>query len=127
MSTQEYTAPVVAQARQYAAAGFGVREIQRLLEREIGRRPTDYTIRRWLNDGQRQHENARVQAEKTRRRANGATFRLSSNAPAYQHAFIRRLRAQGVPCASIAKVCTVVFDRSWSEYQVRRFLKGDAA
>lgn len=124
MSAQEYTAPLVQQARRYADAGFNASEIQRMLRDEHGQAPSHHTIRTWIDADCLARKRDRIRRWQEKNRTTASKFRLPSQTLAYQEAFIRRLRTEGVPCASIAKVCNVLFDSRWSEFQVRQIVKG---
>jgi hypothetical protein len=92
VTSVRHTTLVVARAVELADVGWTAGQIPGVLDRELGVRPTRETVLRWTNA--RYAERARVRA------------------------FIRRLRSEGVPKSSIAKVCTVLFGEPVSRDQV---------
>jgi hypothetical protein len=110
----DWPASVSLEARRYKTAGFNIAEICRIIEREHGRCPSRGTVTYWVDDRYREQRLERTKRRMSLENARTATFRLSSNTPEYQAAFIRRLRAEGTPWQSIVKVCNVVFAELWT-------------
>lgn len=117
-----YTTAMVRDARKWAAAGFTTSEVQRMLEREHGQRPSHHTVRHWIDEQARERKNERMREWHRNARMLTAKFRMPSQTEQYQRAFILKLREERVPFSSIAKVCNVVFDGAWNEDSVRRFV-----
>lgn len=101
---------VVAEARRLAEGGWTTGQIARLIGNRHGKQPSRNTVLRWVDPAHTAKENQRRCESNRIEWAERWTFTLgSAKSPEYRQAFIRRLRTEGVPASSIAKVCTVVF------------------
>jgi hypothetical protein len=116
-----YPVKVAARARELRTLGWSSGRIQRILEQEFGVRPSRQSVLRWADDEYADRVRQQVRAGNLQRWSTMWTFELGGSRPSdeYQEAFIRRLRDQGVPYSSIAKVCNVVFAGRWTEDRVR--------
>ncbi len=122
MTTLRHSGKVVAEARRLHAESDGAwrgAEIARQLERSHGVKPTRETIMRWIDPEYDERVRERTTQKNRERWAKRWTFALAATATDdYRVAFVKRLRAEGVPKASIAKVCTVVFAERWTRDRV---------
>lgn len=114
-----YTVATMLRARELRTDGWSHADIARLIEQETGRRPSRDSVRRWTDEKYRERKNAQVAESQRVAAARAAGYRLPSDAPEYRAAFILRLRAEGVPWSSIARVCCVVFGGRWSRERVQ--------
>jgi hypothetical protein len=110
-------------ARELHEAGWKSGQIPAMLEREGLGRPAPNTVLRWVNPGYRMRQAQGAQQWNRQAGVSAATFLLSSRTPEYQLAFMQRLRREGIPCSSIAKVCRVVLGLNVSREYVRDQLR----
>jgi hypothetical protein len=122
-SPREYPVATMRRARDLREAGWFPTDIRRILGEEGHRQPSVMTIKLWTNDGYQQDHAQRTRRRALERSAQAARFRLPSGSEPYRLAFMRELRAAGVPCPSIGKVCGVVFGDRLSGARVRRLLE----
>lgn len=123
---RQYPASTLTRAREHFAAGWKTTQIPGLLEGEGLGHPSVNTIYQWCYPVQRDRAVDAMRARKARDAATSATFRLSGQSAAYHLAFMQRLRREGIPCSSIAKVCRVVLGLDVSREYVRDRLKPSA-
>lgn len=122
------TATVLLARRMYAdGEGWTPTEIVRYLEAQ-GTPVALMTIRRWVVPGTEEEERQRNNFSYRRRQARAArnvepTFELPESGVRYQREFMERLLAEGVPCASIARCCQVVFGGRFTAAEVRDILR----
>lgn len=118
-----HSTDVMVRAIELRNAGWRPGEIPRILNREFGVCPSRNTIQRWLNPAYAERERLRMKQVNADRWASKWSFNLLARAtPDYKVAFIRRLDEEHLAATSIAKVCRVVFDEPWSNYQVLKTL-----
>lgn len=117
-----YPMPLVSEARRLGRAGWTGVDIQGIMRSEHGVEIPHRTVSRWLNDESAEADRVRNKERKRVQNAAAASFQLKGSSPAYQQAFVKRLRGEGVPSTSIAKVCSVVFGEPWSRDRVRAVL-----
>jgi hypothetical protein len=124
-----YQAATLIRAQELHAAGWPIVKIADLLERELGARPCRDTILGWVDPAYAQRRDMRQQRYNTRRWAARWTFQLGGErmSTEYRAAFARRLRDEGVPVESIARVCGVVFGGDWTGDHVRKLIAGSEA
>lgn len=123
---RQYPVTTMLRARELHAGGWKSGQIPDLLEREGLGRPAPNTVLRWINPGYRMRQALGMQQWNRQMSASTASFLLSSRTPEYQLAFMQRLRREGIPCSSIAKVCRVVLGLDVSREYVRDRLKPSA-
>lgn len=129
MKGRRYPVAAAVRARELRATGWSVDRIRGLIASEFGCRPSIQTVLRWTDPaGQARRDAATRRALRARRLAQGDySFRpAGADSPERRAAFMRALRAEGVPAPSIAKACRVVFEDDVSERDVRRGLTGAA-
>lgn len=124
-----YSTALMAYVRELRRAGWEIRAIQRVIRDEGHPNvPGRETILRWTNEHYANSKRRKQRRHYASVNAANATFRLSSEQPEYKDAFARRLREEGVPVSSIAKVMRVVFRSPPCEETLRtRFMDGGRA
>lgn len=123
---RQYPVTTMLRAREHHAAGWKVAQIPGLLEREGLGKPSVNTIYLWTNPAYRESRIASMRLRNARVVAQGASFQLHGRSPEYQLAFMTRLRQEGIPCSSIAKVCRVVLGVNISREQVVGLLRPES-
>lgn len=122
-----YPIATVKLSQELSDAGWKPAAIRRILEREGHPVPTRTTIYEWINPDYRDRQRDLERQRRAEKSAQTARFRLHSDSAAYREAFMRRLRAEGLSCAAIAKVHGVVFGQRISDVKVWRMLREEAA
>lgn len=125
MSALRYDTRTVANAQRLADAGWSLRRIQSIMEKEYGVRPARDTLKTWTDPEFAERRRAEHRRKRTKQRVENWNFRMGGSKATreYQEAFICRLDLAGVPMQSIAKVCTVVFpDDGWTRARVAYLL-----
>lgn len=121
MTRDPYPAALMAEVRQMHAYGWTATHIHRvLLKRDLVRVPSVTTLQIWTNATYA--ESHRTGSRRRARNAGAATakFRLPSDSPEYQAAFVERLRAEGMPWEGVARCCRVVFGGDWTARRVQQ-------
>lgn len=119
----QYPVASMHRAIEHYEAGWKPTRIREMLRQEGLGYPSLSTIYVWVNPDYRQRCLRAARDRQAKASAETARFRLSSLAEEYQQAFMVRLRREGIPCASIAKVCGVVFGVRLSVAEVRERLR----
>lgn len=118
-----YPASLMAEAQQMHADGWTGYQIHRILrQRDLERTPSLTTVYLWINPEYRLNHRERHRVEERKAGAAKAKFKLPSDSPEYQLAFIRRLREEQVTWENVARVCRVVFGGRWSVYRVKQLV-----
>lgn len=120
---RQYPVGTMLRAREHHDAGWKTSQIPALLEREGLGRPSVNTIYLWVHPTQHERNVNAMRLRKARMAAQSASFRLSGQSAEYHLAFMARLRQEGIPCSSIAKVCRVVLGLDMSREQCRDLLR----
>jgi hypothetical protein len=125
-TSRRHSVATMARARELRAAGWPWRRIQSILRAELGVEVTRDTLLRWCSEGYAAKKAARVAARNLQVRSESWNFLISggNTSDEYRLAFMRRLADEGVSCAAIAKVCTVVLGQELTLHQVRYALNG---
>lgn len=130
-----YPASMMQRAREHHLSEWNIREIGELLDREYGRRPSETTIRCWVNPKIKARQDAQSNARRVRKRneRNGGRLlipaltrthnRLSDE---YKTNRMRALRALGLPVATVAKVVSFDFGEEITPYKVSKALAQEA-
>lgn len=118
-----YPIQAAIRARELYAAGWKPTKIRELLTEEGYGSPAVTTIQTWVMPHYAETHRGRDRKCKRTRAASEASFRLPGRTPEYQRAFMLELRMRGTPCATIARVCEVVFGVPYSVHQVRYMLR----
>src|SRR5689334_19478820 len=108
---------VVKRAQELVEIGWSAEATSRILADE-GVTVTPRTNLRWTNPAQAERDRKRSLAIHRRNTRTQSVFRLRGTTPEYRDEFIRRLDAASVPATSIAKVCSILFDKPMSRHQV---------
>ena len=127
MSAVRFTSRDYHEVRVLHDAGWGPREIQRILrDRGMDPVPSHMTIWRWVNPEGHQRHREQTNAINRARRAGSARFVFPlPRGPEWKEQKMRLLRAQeGLSFNAIAKIMTFDFpDDPWTEDEVRDLLK----
>jgi hypothetical protein len=110
-----YRPEVIDRAKKLAASGWNPSEIQRLLERELGERPTRDTIKCWIDPEFAKRRFAR-KAASMRRAYRPRPRRIS---PDLQTERMLALRERGLSFGAIAIVSEVLWDAPIAAERVR--------
>jgi hypothetical protein len=128
---REYPVATMVRAKELAGRGWYATAIRSILQGEGLGSPCVNTIRRWVDPAYDEAQRRRVRTTMARARAastvsqsGGPKFRLPIKTEEGQQAFMRVLRAEGVSCSAIGKVCGVVFGERLTDNQVRYMLRG---
>lgn len=119
---RQYPVKTVLRAREHLEAGWKATQVagkDGLLDREGLGSPCVETVLRWANPSRQERRADAHRIRQAQLTAAGSTFRLYSDSPEYQVAFMYRLRREGVSYQNIARVCRVVFGITVSADQVR--------
>lgn len=116
---------VVIRAQQHKKAGWSLREICNIIERETGRRPSPYSVLRWVDP--EQHAKHLNECKRRRRvisldgAENGGRLGQGHHTKAYQQGRARALVSEaGLTVGSAAKAMSFDYPtEGWSEYRVR--------
>lgn len=129
MSRQNrYPASLMVEVCELHGAGWTAYQIHRILrERGQDPLPTMTTVYLWTNPDYRASHQRSHRRAASQRGAAAAKFRLPSRSEAYQAAFVRRLRDEGVTWVNVARVCRVVFGGRWDERRVQRLIEEETA
>ena len=119
-----HPAKIAARAVEHREAGWPVSQIRVLLNQEFGVKPSADSIKRWTGVTYAAKSRERMAKRHLSDWQGRWQFRLAGpqHTPEYAGAFVRRLRAEGVPVATIARVCRVVLGGQWNERKVRQCL-----
>jgi len=126
-SSRRYSIAEVTRIRELRDAGWTLKEIQRLHERETGVRISTHTINRWTNPSEAAKHNARSRKwkriklnESITGRMPGANTRLSGDFKLIRAGALRDL---GVPLPSIARMMNFDFREDITARQLERALE----
>jgi hypothetical protein len=108
-----HSSATVKRACELHKAGFRCGQISGLLETEMGVRPHEVTVRRWVDPDY-------AEAQRERRSIGGTQARRAGWKPRLKR--LRDLQGVGVPYPAIAKVANLDFGLSLSEHDVREVL-----
>lgn len=120
---EPYPIATMQRVRELHEGGWPPSRIRRFLADEGHDVPSRTTIYEWVNAEYKARQMRAKRDQKAARLATRTEFRLRHTRPESQHAFMVRLRREGVPCATIAKVCGVVFGVRLSAGEVRERLR----
>jgi DNA-binding transcriptional MerR regulator len=117
-----YPITIVRRVRELREAEWSIAEIQKLVERETGHRPSRNTIWSWLNEG--------AEAARRRRRPDprlkAATFAFpGQRSTEWKLGRVRLLHDAGLPCRAIAAVMRCDFGDDLTEHEVRGAIRYD--
>jgi hypothetical protein len=116
-----YSTAYVTRARELYGAGWtNCTEIARILEREMGRRPGQTTIRRWVDPDY-------AEVVRTRQRRGGVCGPARTNTWRLRLARIMDLQGIGLTYDAIARVVSHDFELELDEDQVGFLLRGEAS
>ena len=118
-----YTMTTMRRALELREAGWTPTQVRKQLEREGLGAPSTTTLRKWACPEYDRRQRALIHEYGSRRAADSATFRLRGSTGAYKHAFMTRLRSEGLSAHAIGVVHGIVFDERLTEQQVRYALR----
>jgi hypothetical protein len=125
VSTVRYDSRIVARAREHAEAEWGVTEIQRLIEREFGRKPTWPTVAGWIDEefAARRRRTIRRTNRAYVARKHGPRPHVRKVSAEWKLDRMRELHEHGLSFEAIGKVAAVWWGESLSGEQVARRLR----
>jgi hypothetical protein len=110
-----------ARARELHGAGWGnCSEIARILEREMGRRPGQTTIRRWVDEDY-------AEVVRTRQRRGGVCGPARQKTWHLRLARIEALHEIGLTHMGVAKVASLDFDLELGEDDIGFLVRGEVS